>query len=721
MKKMQNVLIAVSLSLVILVIVWDFLPSDLVRVTSAQPLNISEYESRKALLPVRATKPFSDDPLRNISTTLDLRSFDQINKLNCPKPINKSEGWSVEFRTGGRPFMNFDTIQIRDKLWSLVRCTPGSSGILQSELDSHYDQAGKKVNRLWFIHKATEGSYPTVVVMTSDGFFNVAGAESPKLQGAATRTGFIGEPFSLEKDYLQHVDNVNITEVDTYTIRVIYDIHSEAGEGILEVELKWITATLQPELHFRSAHVSRLTTSTRLGFAGFNFMRGPTLWGLPHRTCSNADGEFAAGIEAFHDGRSIFLIDKNGIAIRNLLIPPITTGITITEDISTNVSTGSKLVIDQPQNVNEYFSKCPIPGYEQRTDLTLKFESSTIGEVSVRRAQIAVDLADLNKNPEANETVNAFYAVNMAQQQLYEFSFTLEPTAFAFEEFYQARQEGLIFVSDRSGGSGRLYFLPLNDNFLPTGPAEPLTDGVIKDPHRPSISPSKRFVIFDADDYKKSSRQRLYTLDLATAAVRRLTFDTYINENSNDWGGSFSTNSSQFTTITDRQGSSRLTIENLNNGLEFGFGNSITDATSADWNRAQNEIVFANNYGLWIYDQDTGNSIPVIFGSDIRNPKFSPCFISQPQKIAYVKTSGIYIINHDGSGNRQVLHDGDYPAWVDDTRLIIQRTVSGNTDLYLLDTNTSEIVRLTTEPGIDAEPTFIRGFCVYLPILRKSS
>lgn len=719
MKKMQNMLMAVSLSLVILVIVWGFLPSDLVRVTSAQPLNISEYESRKVLLSMRATQPFSDDPLRNISTTLDLRSFDQINKLNCPKPINKSEGWSVEFRTGGRPFMNYDTIQVRDKLWGLVRCTPGNSDIPQSELDSHYDQAGKKVNRLWFIHKATEGSYPTVVVMTSDGFFNVAGAESPKLQGAATRIGFIGEPFSLEKDYLQHVDNVNITEVDTYTIKVVYDIHSEAGEGVLEVELKWITATLQPELHLRSAHVSRLSTSVRLGFAGFDFMRGPTLSGLLYNPNKPTGEQISEdGIEAFHDGRSVFVVPPGGPIIAELLAPPVMTSTVISKDLTTGVVVGSELVMDQPQDIKRYFSKHPSPPYEIRTDLILKLNGSNTEPISVRRVQQTVDLTGQDPNPEANETVNVFFAASMADGQLYEFSFTLEPAASNFESLYWKRRQGVVFVSDRLGKGMQLYFLPLDKNYSPS-PAEPLTDGTIVDAHRPSVSSDKRFIIFDADDYKMSIRQRVYTLDLASGAIRRLTLDPF--GNSNDYGASLSSNGSEFAMITNRKGPLFLNIENVGSGLGEDTGNSVINgASSADWSHSRNELVYATNSGLSILDRETKKSVLLVAGSGIKNPKFSPCPVSRSEKIAYVFGNDIHLVNRDGSDNKKVLSNGDYPTWVSESQLIFQRTASGNTDLYLANLDTGETTRLTTNQAVDAEPVFIIHNCTYLPIIPKN-
>lgn len=426
----------------------------------ASPL--SDYETRKTQVLTNATQSFVDDPMRNVETTLDMQPFDQINKLNCPKPIDNPNGWSVEMRTGGRPFLNFDTIEINSIVWPPVRCTQGSSNITPSIIDDHYD-AGKTVNRMWFIHPASNG-FPIEVVMTPDGFFNVAGAKSPELQGAATRIGFIGEPFGVS-DYLQHVDEVNISAINDDTLLIVYSIHSEAGEGVLEVELGWDAINERPELRFHSAHATRSSLPqpvNELGFAGFNFMKGPTLSGLLSQF-----GTPEYGIEAFHDGRTLFLVHANGSITRNLLISPILTDTVVREDIADNITHGSKIVLDQPQNVAKYFSKFPNPGYEQRTDLILKLTASSVEPIDLKRAQKSVDLTDVN--PEANETVNVFYATEMAKDQLYEFSYILSVAAEDFEQLYSARRQSVVFLSDRSESWARLYLLTLNVTLSPVG------------------------------------------------------------------------------------------------------------------------------------------------------------------------------------------------------------------------------------------------------------
>jgi Tol biopolymer transport system component len=373
--------------------------------------------------------------------------------------------------------------------------------------------------------------------------------------------------------------------------------------------------------------------------------------------------------------------------------------------------------MDQPQNVKDYFSKNPTPGYEERTDLilTLRDHSDSAKPVTARRAQIAVDLA--STNPEANETVNVFYAAHLVVNRLDEFSFTLEVDAQDFEIVYGA-SASLVFVSDRSESRPRLYFLPLGADFKPAGPAEPLTDGVITDPRRPSISADGRFVIFDADDYQVSTRQRIYTLDLRTAAVRRLTVDPFSGV-SYDLEGSLNVNRTHFTMITNRSGTpSRLNIQEVTSGLGSGTGNSVAVASSADWNHTRNEIAYADSTGLWLLDVETNDKTKLVSGTNIRDVKFAPCAVTRPQRIAYVADNGLNVVNRDGSGNELILTDGDHPAWIDEDYLIIQRNVGGNTDLYLVNLDTKQTIRLTTDPAADTEPA-ATYYCIYLPIIQK--
>lgn len=179
---------------------------------------------------------------------------------------------------------------------------------------------------------------------------------------------------------------------------------------------------------------------------------------------------------------------------------------------------------------------------------------------------MTVDLS--STNPEANETVNIFYASEMTPGSLMEYSYEVSLEARDFPVLYRAHRQGIVFVSNRSEAYPKLFFLPLDGNLLPTGQAIPLTDGVIADISEPAGTQNGRFVIFDADDYGVSTRQRIYLLDLLTGVVCRLTVDPF--GDSNDWGASLNADNSLFSFITNRSGTNnnlRLNIENLETGL----------------------------------------------------------------------------------------------------------------------------------------------------------
>ncbi len=643
------------------------------------------YEARKANLLSLAMQSYLDDPLYNVETELDMQPFNEINNLGCPKILNNEDGWSIEARSGGRPFMNFDTAYINNVLWEFEPCNVGSSQISQQLLDDHY-KSGKRINRLWFTHQASTG-YPVVVVLTSDGFINISGADEPLYMGAATRFGFIGEPFSSNEDFRQHIDEVDISVQDNDTLIVVYNIHSQVGEGVIELTLKWDREDEKPTLEFRSAHALRMIQeqqSRLLGFAGHNFMRGPTL----------------KAREAFHDGRTAFIRFPNGEVAHDFLTPPVSLEQVIRENLSEDIPVGTELIVDQPQNVVGYFSKFPLPGYEKRADLMLTLTESNTPSVMIRRAQVTVNLA--NNNPEANETINLFFAVSMTSNFVYEFAYTLNVSALNYEQIYFNRSQGIAFISKRDNGVARLYFLPLDKDLLPLSPPYPLTDAVIIEPHRPSASTNGRYIIFDANQYPAGTQSRIYLFDRITGVIHQLTTDPF--GSSEDWGASLNSNGAYFSAITTRNGTlTQLIVAPTSTGQGSGFGNNIYNirASSADWCKEQNEIVYEWATTINVVNVSTGSITTLPNDSPFgQGPKFS----SDCQQIIY--GPGIRII--DRMGKKQVIsNEGLNPVWIDDTHVIVEREENGNVDLYLVNVVTNEVTRLTFDAAYDGEPIFV--------------
>jgi uncharacterized repeat protein (TIGR01451 family) len=303
----------------------------------------------------------------------------------------------------------------------------------------------------------------------------------------------------------------------------------------------------------------------------------------------------------------------------------------------------------------------------------------------------------------------------MVNAEQNEFPPTFAPDADDLERRYPNHQPGVIFVCDRFESRTQLCFLPLAGTDLrPAGQVELLADGLIEAPRRPSLSGDGRFVIFDAHSIDNPIRPRaaftrVHILDLSNGTVRRLTRDPY--GSSHDLGASFNGDGRHFAMISNRTGLDHLHIAAVADGVPPGFGNAVVRAKGADWCHTRNEIVYANsrnfdgNNGLYIHDVETVTNIEVVTGLDKHTPKFSPSC----ERIAYVNGAGLHVVNRNGTGDRQVLADGDYPTWVDESRVIVHRTVEGNTDLYLFDVDTQQILRrLTVDPGVDAEPTFVK-------------
>ncbi|MEA3333134.1 MAG: hypothetical protein U9Q58_06030, partial [Pseudomonadota bacterium] len=664
----------------------------------------SSYAERKAALLSVVNQPFVMDHCTH-ETALDQRSYQELLKLDSPKPLDNAAGWSMETRTGGRPFLCFDEIAVNGSplIFDPTEFSPGESGIPQSLLEAHF-ATGKTVNRLWFTHAAANRN-PVVVVFTPDGFFNVCGAKAPKLQGAAARFGFIGKPFSAD-DYLQHLDNLEIEVVDDLEIRIRYDIHSEAGEGCAEVTIFWDAELEHPLLQFSSAHISRL--NERLGFAGLNFMRGPTLSGLQNKT-----GTPEGGIEAFHDGRSVSVLKPDGTSLRNLLVVPVAAGQVVGETLLCETPPKTQLIMDQPQNVSDYFSKTPDPAYQERTDLILTFTSASVTPVTINRAQISLDFNAVN--PEANETVNLFFAADMKRLQLCAFTYRLEPVAADFECRLGGHESGAVFISDEAWECSSLAFLPLDDNLAALWlERRPLSERVIRNPHRPSVSANGRFVIFDAsEEFNADAAQRIHILDLYRGTVRRVSVDP--DGNSWDRSAAFDASGDNFSLITNRSGTAALNIENVKIGLGAGKGEK-TGAKYADWCHLHNEIVLADlDDNLKIFNLSNASlSLPLTQRTNLKRAAFSP----SGERIAYGAGEHVYLINRDGSEDSLLLENAAYPAWASDSRLLVQRTVNDETDLYLVDIPTGAVTRLTPEDGINvSEPAFVPAsepFVIYV-------
>ncbi len=509
--------------------------------------------------------------------------------------------------------------------------------------------------------------------------------------------GFIGEPFG-DNDYFQHTENINLIPVDKNTLVILYDVHSEAGEGVIEATLKWDPTAEEPSVIFRAAMVPRVTAE--LGFAGMNFMRGPTLYGI----LDQCPGTLQGGIESFHDARTAFVDIPGQSVIRNLLVPPVSVNTVIQDTLVENVPGGTQLIIDQPQGIAGYFSKIPDPGYEERTDLMLDYLNGSSANVRVRLAQKSVNLNDIN--PEALETTNLFYSAEMQAGQLEEFSYQLSIDCTDFETLYPPTQDGVVFVSDKASPQQSLYFLPIDNNISPIGPPIQLTDTVISNPENPCVSVGGRYVAFSADLYPNGSFSRVHLLDLYRGTIKRLTIDPF--GSSHDLTPSLGPADTSFVMSTNRSGLYRLVVESTEDGLGCSTGNGLAIGNTPHWSPANAEIVFEQSGQLKLLDLTDSLVSSALTNTVVSRPRFSP----DGSQIAFNTAAGISIIDRDGTDETAIISNASNPTWAGTSKLIVERHLDGDIDLYLVDILTQSIIRaLTTSgDGVNAkEPSFVNN------------
>lgn len=103
-------------------------------------------------------------------------------------------------------------------------------------------------------------------------------------------------------------------------------------------------------------------------------------------------------------------------------------------------------------------------------------------------------------------------------------------------------------------------------------------------------------------------------------------------------------------------------------------------------------------------------------GSDLRQLTSSrrsdsaPAWAPKGSTIVFVRTTSsgrhdLYTLDMRGGRPTLFLTDGDAPAWSPDgSRLAFSRTVEGNTDVYTVATDGTDLQQLTTDDGVDTDP-----------------
>jgi len=179
-------------------------------------------------------------------------------------------------------------------------------------------------------------------------------------------------------------------------------------------------------------------------------------------------------------------------------------------------------------------------------------------------------------------------------------------------------------------------------------------------------------------------------------------------------GASFSPDGSRLALTLSKDGNPELYTMSAGGGGLKRLTKTSTGESSPTWSPDSAQIAYASDAGgrpqIYIIPSSGGNAKRLI-SSPAYNTE--PDWSAESGLIAYNSSSGgdfaISIINPEGGGGKVVYSDGscEDPSWAPDGRhLVFSRTLSGHTDLYILDTVTKEAIQLTRNFGNCTQPTW---------------
>ncbi len=111
---------------------------------------------------------------------------------------------------------------------------------------------------------------------------------------------------------------------------------------------------------------------------------------------------------------------------------------------------------------------------------------------------------------------------------------------------------------------------------------------------------------------------------------------------------------------------------------------------------------------LWSVRAD-GSRLERITSS--RKDDTEPAWVPRGASIVFVRSgpggSDLYTLNLKRGRPELFLENGSAPAWAPaGDRIAFTRTVGGNSDLYTADAQGTDVVRVTTDPGVDTDPAW---------------
>ncbi len=272
----------------------------------------------------------------------------------------------------------------------------------------------------------------------------------------------------------------------------------------------------------------------------------------------------------------------------------------------------------------------------------------------------------------------------------------------------QNQQEQIVFVSEGDDrdeihlskpGGGQIQKLTLQQKRYAT----------------PSLSFDGKRVAFASAD-GRSRDYDIFVMDIQSREQRQVTFIA-----SRDLYPSWSPDGSRIVFASDREGVFNLYTVDENGENRTRLTNSSGDDIHPDWSPDGSKIAFASDQASAVHqvywmDPRTGHQQKLTqsnIGMDY--PRWSP----DGTKIAFysavvVKASGvlrqIWQVSADGTGLKSLIRDGEFndePVLSPTLKHIaFTSTRDDNTDIYIFDRDSRQILRLTHHPSSDSQPSW---------------
>lgn len=258
----------------------------------------------------------------------------------------------------------------------------------------------------------------------------------------------------------------------------------------------------------------------------------------------------------------------------------------------------------------------------------------------------------------------------------------------------------IAFVSNRDGNY-EIYLMNSDGNNLVR-----LTNNDSAD-LQPVISPDGSRIVFRST---RDGNDEIYLMNAVGTNVTRLT-----NNNAIDTHPAWSPNGDKIAFTSDRNGNKEIYVMNDDGTNPINLTNHPDDHDNdANWSPDGTKILFTSWRSgpaeIWVMESDGSNVTQITDdGQWVSNPIWSP----DGEQIVYKAQWNIYLIEPDGT-NQTLLHEGEYPehtyvdSWSPDGMKLAVSTdhLDNNKEIYLMDSDGSNFIRLTDNSAEDGSPSW---------------